>query len=55
MTNRIAAALPVRDIRQNRNVEPIEPRTAGEDSVGALRVAASASANRPLITFFLRC
>jgi phthalate 4,5-cis-dihydrodiol dehydrogenase len=40
VTNRIAAALPVRDIRQNRNVEPIpiEPRTAGEDSVGALRV-----------------
>lgn len=40
MTNRMVAALPVRDIRQNRNVEPmpIGPRTAGEDSVGALRV-----------------
>lgn len=40
MTNRIAATLPVRDIRQTRDVEPVpvEPRTAGEDSAGIVRV-----------------
>lgn len=40
MTNHKAAALPGRDTPQTRNVEliPIEPRTAGEDSAGALRL-----------------